>query len=77
MFGLSWKGTLICFLAKVSELNAGSSTTDLYWDIDLPIPDALLAQKEEIETALKEAFEAHGYLYSGPQGNCNVHISIR
>jgi hypothetical protein len=76
LFGLSWKGTLIHFLANVKIQTDPAPKRDMSWDIELPIPDALMADKTEIQIALKEAIEAHGYQYSGPDSMYNVHISI-
>ena len=78
LFGLSWKGTLIRFLANVTLKNEpGSTKNEIFWDFELEIPESLIREKEEIQTILKEAIQAHGYLYGGNYELQYVHISIR
>jgi hypothetical protein len=76
-FGLNWKGTVIRFLANVSYKTDPGTRSDIYWDIELPIPERLVAEQEEVLTVLEEAIQSHGYQYSGPSALRKSHISIR
>lgn len=64
-FSFHWKGETMKFYAKEGlEYDDNNKCTAIHWTFfNVGIPDHMQDQREEIGNMIKQALEAHGYLY--------------
>lgn len=75
-YGLSWEGRFIRVTANGKwESSNGKGQGDGFWEIQtIEIPSDLLNLRANILTALEEAIEVYGFLYSR-EGIESIHIT--